>query len=187
MLHGPYGEQHQPYHRRQGQYHQPVRPRVRQAEEVGEAYRRYPPEDQNGPEDSWDALLGCYQTHSPCVGQSLDLVEAFCVELLIGRRLWLELLKVCADLVDKGPPCWSPLGLRHQGCFPLLHQGPLIVDHLFGVGTGEFLDVRTFWLRKPMTQPEDLGQGVGLLLDRLIGRPVLLSHTAMTTSASSTA
>jgi hypothetical protein len=51
MLHGADGEQHKPDHRRQGKHHQPVRPRVLQAEEVGEAYRRYTPEDQNGPED----------------------------------------------------------------------------------------------------------------------------------------
>src|SRR5918998_3122407 len=172
MLQGPYGEQYQSDHPRQGQYHQPVRPRVLQTEEVGEAYSRYTPEDQNGPENCWDAFLGRHQTHPPCVGQSLDLVEAFCVELLVCGGAWLELLKVCADLVDKGPPSRSPLCLRHQGCLTLPHQGPLIVAHLLGVGAGEFLEVRTFWLRKPMGQPEDLGQGVGLLLDRLAGRPV---------------
>src|SRR5688500_11382774 len=118
MLHGADGEQYQPDHRRQGQYHQPVRPRVLQTEKVGESYRRYTPEDQNGPEDCGDALLRCHQTHPPCVGQSLDLVEAFCVELCVGRRLWLELLKVCSDLVDKGPPCWSSFFLHHQGCLP---------------------------------------------------------------------
>jgi hypothetical protein len=51
-----------------------VRPRVLQAEEVGEAYGCYPPEDQNGREDPGDAFFGCDQTHPPCVGQSLDLV-----------------------------------------------------------------------------------------------------------------
>src|SRR5687768_16774758 len=100
MLHSPYGEKHQPYHRRQGHHHQPVRPRVLQTEEVGEAYGCYTPEDQNGPEDCGDALLCCDQTHSPCVGQSLDLVQSFCVELLVGRRVWLDLLKVCAYFVD---------------------------------------------------------------------------------------
>jgi hypothetical protein len=45
-----------------------------------------------------------------------------------------------------------------------------------GVGTGEFLDVRTFWLRESMGQPVDLGQGVGLLLDRYAGRVVFLPH-----------
>jgi hypothetical protein len=58
----------------------------------------------------------------------------------------------------------------------LLHQGPLFVDHLVGVGSGEFLDVRTFWLRKPVGQPEDLGYRVGLLLDRYAGRVVFLPH-----------
>jgi hypothetical protein len=38
------------------------------------------------------------------------------------------------------------------------------------------LDVRTFGFRKPIAQPEDLGQGVGLLLDRLAGRLVFLPH-----------
>ena len=38
------------------------------------------------------------------------------------------------------------------------------------------MDVRTFWLRKPMSQPEDLGHSVGLLLDRLAGRVVFLPH-----------
>src|ERR671910_1591345 len=176
MLHGPYGEQHQPYHRRQGENHQPVSPGVLQAEEVGEAYGCYTPEDQNGPEDCGDALLCCDQTHSPSVGQSLDLVEPFCVELHVGLCAWLELLKVCPDLVDKGPPCWSSFLRGHQGCLPLLHQGPLLVAHLLGVGTGEFLDVGTFGLRKPMGQPEDLGHGVGFLLDRYTGRIVFLPH-----------
>src|SRR5215203_7127973 len=149
MLHGPDSEQYQPDDRCQGHHHQPVRPRVLQAEEVGEAYHRYTPEDQDGPQDSGDALLGCYQTHPPCVGQSLDLVESFCVELLLGLRAWLELLKVCADIVDEGPPGWSPFLRGHQGCLSLLHQGVLLVDHLLGVGSAEFLEVRTFWLREP--------------------------------------
>jgi hypothetical protein len=38
------------------------------------------------------------------------------------------------------------------------------------------LDVRTFWLREPMAQPEDLGHGVSLLLDRLAGRVVFPPH-----------
>src|ERR671917_1853564 len=147
MLQGTYGEQNQSDHRSQGHYHQPVRPRALQTEEVGEAYGCYTPEDQNGPKDCWDALLRCDQTHPPCVGQSLDLVEAFRVELLVCGGAWLELLKVCADLVDKGPPCRSPLCLRHQGCLPLLHEKPLIVAHLLGVGAGEFLKVGTFGFR----------------------------------------
>jgi hypothetical protein len=55
MLHGPYGEKHQPDHRRQGHNHQPVCPRVLQTKQVGEAYGCYPSEDQNGPEDCGDA------------------------------------------------------------------------------------------------------------------------------------
>src|SRR5215204_3909766 len=50
------------------------------------------------------------------------------------------------------------------------------MDHLLGVGPGEFLEVGTFGFRKPMSTPEDLGHGVGLLLDRLAGRLVLLPH-----------
>ena len=38
------------------------------------------------------------------------------------------------------------------------------------------MDVRTFRLREPMGQPEDLGYRVGLLLDRLTGRAVFLPH-----------
>jgi hypothetical protein len=58
----------------------------------------------------------------------------------------------------------------------LLHQGPLFVDHLVGIRSGESLDVRTFGLREAMGQPEDLGHGVGLLLDRYTGRVVFLPH-----------
>src|SRR5215212_5847184 len=60
------GEQNQPYNRSQGHYHKPVGPRALQTEEVGEAYRRYSPEYQNGPEDSGDALLRGDQPHPPC-------------------------------------------------------------------------------------------------------------------------
>src|SRR5215212_409911 len=176
MLQSPYGEQYQPDHRRQGHHHKPMRPRVLHAEEVGEANSCYPPEDQNGPQDSGDTLLRCDQTHPPCVGQSLDLVQSFCVELLVCLRVWLELLKVCAYFVDKGPPCRSPLCLRHQGRLALLHQRPLLVAYLLGVGSSEFLDVRTFGLREPMGQPEDLGYRVGLLLDRCAGRLVFSPH-----------
>src|SRR5215213_10045811 len=105
MLKGAYGEQNQRYDRRQGHHHQPVRPRVLQTKQVGEAYRCYPTENKNSPKHSWDALLRCDQTHPPCVGQSLDLVQSFCVELLICLCAWLKLLKVCADIVYKGPPC----------------------------------------------------------------------------------
>src|SRR5215216_1797686 len=176
MLQGPYREQYQPDHRCQGHYHQPVSPRALQAEEVGEAYRRYPPEYQNGPLHSWDALLCGDQTHPPCVCKPLDLVQAFCVELLFGLGVWLELLNVCADLVYQGPPCRSPLCLGHQGCLSLLHQGILLMNHLFGVGTGEFLEVGSFWCRKPIAQPVDLSQGVGFLLDRFACGLIFLPH-----------
>jgi hypothetical protein len=39
------------------------------------------------------------------------------------------------------------------------------VNYLLGVGSAQFLDVRTFWFREPIAQPGDLGQGVGFLLD----------------------
>ena len=70
---------------------------------------------------------------------------------------------------------------------PLLHKGPLIVDHLFGVGPAEFLDVGAFRFRKPMDQPGDLRQGVGFLLDTVTLAASYSSHTAMTTSAIRTA
>jgi hypothetical protein len=176
MLHGPYSEQHQPYHRCQGHNHQPVRPRVLQSEEVGEAVSRYPTEDQDDPEDSGEAFSGCDHAHPPCVGQDLDLVEAFCVKLLLGLRARLYLLQARPDIVDEGLPCSSPLSLLHQGCLPLLHQGPLFVDHFVSVGSGEFLEVGAFWLREPIAQPEDLRHGVCLLLDCLIGCLELLPH-----------
>src|SRR5215207_5054857 len=134
VLDGADREQDQPYNCRQGYHHQPVGPRVLQPEEVGETYRGHPPEDKHRPEDPWDAFLGRDQAHPPGVGQPLDLVEAFRVELLVGRRAWLELLNVRANVVDNGPPCRSTFFLYQQGCFPLLHEGPLLVDHLRGVG-----------------------------------------------------
>src|SRR5215217_8599356 len=100
VLHGPYGEQNQSDHRCEGYYHQPVSPCVLQSKQVGEAYRRYPTEDQHGPEDPGDALLSCDQAHPPCVSQDLDLVKAFCVELLLGLGMWLEILNSCSDIVD---------------------------------------------------------------------------------------
>ena len=38
------------------------------------------------------------------------------------------------------------------------------------------MDARTFWLGEAIAQPGDLGQGVGLLLDRFAGRVVFLPH-----------
>src|SRR5215213_2554851 len=54
---GTDGEQNEPYHRRQGYHHKPVSPRALQPEQVREAHRRYPPEDQHGPQDPGHALL----------------------------------------------------------------------------------------------------------------------------------
>jgi hypothetical protein len=135
-----------------------MRPRALQTEEIGEAYRRCSPKYQNSPKDPGDDLLGCDQAHPSCVRQSLYLVKAFCVELLVGRRAWLDLLKVRSVIVYEGPPSRSSL--------PLLHQRPLFIDHLLGLGSGEFLEVGTFWFGESMGQPEDLGHRIGLLLDR---------------------
>src|SRR5215207_4929708 len=98
MLHGAYGEKHQSDHRRQGNDHHPVCPRVLQSEEVGEAYHRYTPEYKDGPKHSGDVLFGCDQAHPSCVGHSLDLIQSFCVELLVGLCAWLEILDVCSDV-----------------------------------------------------------------------------------------
>jgi hypothetical protein len=157
MLHGAYGEQNKPDHRRQGHNHKPVRPRILQAEEVGEAYSRHTSEDQDSPEDPGDALLRRDQAHPPGVGEDVDLVKSFRVKLFLSLRARLEVLYVLPDVVDDGPPTGSPSFLPHQGCLPLLHQGPLPVDHLFGVGSDELLDESAPGLRKPVGQPEDVG------------------------------
>ena len=86
-------EEYQRDHRCQRRHHQPVCPGVLQTEEVGEAYRHYPSKDQNDPQDRGHALAGGDQAHSPGVRQRLDLVEAFCVELLPGLRVGLEGMK----------------------------------------------------------------------------------------------
>src|SRR5919112_3725487 len=166
MLHGAYGEKHQPDHRSQGQYHKPVRPRVLQTKQVGEAYRCYTPEDQNGPEDCGNTFLRRDQTRPPGVGEGVDLVQAFRVKLFLGLRARLKVLYVPPDVVDDGPPGWSPSFLRYRRCLPLLHQGPFSVGHLFDVGSDELLDVGAPGLRKPVGQPEDVSRRVGLLLDR---------------------
>src|SRR3712207_9318247 len=84
--------------------------------------------------------------------------------LFRSLRARLEILYVLPDVVDDGPPDGSPSFLGQQGCPPLLHQGPLVLDHLFGVGSDELLDVGAPGLRKPVGQPEDVGCRVGLLL-----------------------
>jgi hypothetical protein len=50
------------------------------------------------------------------------------------------------------------------------------VDHLLGVGADEFLHVGGSWLRKLVGQPEDVGGGVSLLLDRLAGPLEFFPH-----------
>ena len=50
------------------------------------------------------------------------------------------------------------------------------MDHLLGVGVGELLYVGAPVLRKLVGQPVDVGRRVGLLLDRLAGRLILLPH-----------
>jgi hypothetical protein len=47
--------------------------------------------------------------------------------------------------------------MLHEGRSPLLHQGPLFVDHLLCVGSGEFLEVGPLGFRESMGKPEDLG------------------------------
>src|SRR5215218_10129805 len=60
---------------------QPVRPGALQAEEVGEADRRDPPEYQDGPEDPGNALFRRDKSCPPGISKALDLVESFRVEL----------------------------------------------------------------------------------------------------------
>src|SRR5829696_3599373 len=87
---GTDGEQNQPYHRRQRHHHQPVSPRALQTEQVREAHRSHPPEDQHGPQYPGDPLLRGDQARPPGVTQPPDLVEAFRVELFFGFSMWLE-------------------------------------------------------------------------------------------------
>src|SRR5215217_6177558 len=67
ILHGTDSEYHQHDYRSQRHHHQPVRPAVPQAKEVGEAYCHHPPKHQNDPQNARDALLGCHHAHPPCV------------------------------------------------------------------------------------------------------------------------
>ena len=50
------------------------------------------------------------------------------------------------------------------------------MDHLLGVGSGEFLEVGALGFGQLIAQPEDLGHRVGLLLDRLACGLVFLPH-----------
>src|SRR5215212_4560958 len=87
---GTDGEQNQPDHRSKGNNHKPVRPRALQAEQIREAHRSHPPEDQDGPQDPGDPLLRGDQARPPSVTQPPDLVQPFCVELFFGFSMWLE-------------------------------------------------------------------------------------------------
>ena len=51
-----------------------------------------------------------------------------------------------------------------------------MLDHLFGVGSDELLDVGAPRLWKLVGQPEDVGRRVGLLLDGFSGGPILFPH-----------
>ena len=90
MPQGTDGEQDQPYHPSKGNHHNPVRPRALQAEQVREAYRSYPPEYKDGPEDPGDPLLRGYKARPPGVTQPPDLIQPFCIELFVALRVWLE-------------------------------------------------------------------------------------------------
>src|SRR5215212_11888324 len=173
---GTDGEQDQPYHRSKGNHHQTVRPRALQAEQVREAYRCYPPEDQHGPQDPGDTLLRGDKARPPGVAQPSDLVAAFGVELFFGPRVRLEPLYARPDVVDEVPPRLGPRFLLQSGLVALRHQGPLLMDHLLGVGSGELLDVGALGLGQLIAKPEDLGHRVSLLLDRLACGLVFLPH-----------
>ena len=56
------------------------------------------------------------------------------------------------------------------------HQGPLLMDHLLGVGSGELLDVGALGFWQLVAKQEDFGRRVGLLLDRLACGLVFLPH-----------
>jgi hypothetical protein len=66
--------------------------------------------------------------------------------------------------------------MLHRGRFSLLHQGPLLLDHLLSVGSGEFLEVVALRLWELVSEPEDLGQRVGLALHRNASTPEFLPH-----------
>src|SRR5215203_4746596 len=176
MAQGTDGEQHKPYNRGQGHHHQPVRPGALQAEQVGEANRRYPSEYKDGPEDSGYALLRGDQARPPGIGQPPHLAQSFSVELFLSLRVWLEPVYGRPEVVDKVPSCRRPRLLLQHGLLALRHQGPLLVDHLFGISFGELLDVGALWFGQLIAQPEDLGSRVGLLFHRLARGLVLFPH-----------
>src|SRR5829696_10274214 len=93
--------------------------------------------------------------------------------VLLGRRARLEILKSCPHIVYKVPRfrC-TPLPLD-----PLLHQGPLFVDHLLGVGAGVFLELEALSFWEPMREPGDVGYRVCLALYRFESPLILLPNS----------
>src|SRR5215218_4978473 len=89
-------------------------------------------------------------------------------QTFLSHRVGLVSLEGCPNVVDEDPTSRARLSL--------LHQGPFFVDHLLGVRTGEFLDVMALGFGESMGEPEDLGQSVGLLLGRILGRIEFLPH-----------
>ena len=123
----------------------------------------------------------------PGVRQALDLVEPLCVELLLGLRAWLVSPKGRPDILDEDPPTRSRSSMFHKGRSALLHQGPLLIDHLLCVGSGEFLEPVALGLRELMGQPEDFAARALASLSTVTRARPNSSQTAMTTSASNTA
>src|SRR5215212_3980987 len=93
--------------------------------------------------------------------------------VLLGLRARLEILKSCPHIVDKVPRfrC-TPLPLD-----PLLHQGPLFVDHLLGVGTSVFLELVALSSWEPMGEPGDVGYRVCLALYRFESPLILFPYS----------
>src|SRR5215211_9011720 len=89
-------------------------------------------------------------------------------QTFLSHRVGLVSLEGRPNVVDEDPTSRARLSL--------LHQGPFFVDHLLGVRTGEFLDVMALGFGESMGEPEDLGQSVGLLLGRILGRIEFLPH-----------
>src|SRR5215203_4184760 len=93
--------------------------------------------------------------------------------VLLGRRARLEILKSCPHIVDKVPRLrCTPLPLD-----PLLHQGPLCVDYLLGVGTSVFLELVALSFREPMREPGDVGHRVCLALYSFESPLILLPYS----------
>src|SRR5215211_9144390 len=94
--------------------------------------------------------------------------------VLLGRRARLELLKGCPHIVNKVPRFRRPpLPLDP----PLLHQGPLLVDYLLGVGTSVFLELVALSFRELMSEPGDVGHRVCLTLYSFESPLILLPYS----------